>query len=243
MKYIAVVNPKMEEDELATLIRKGIAGALFSISHQDYHKAARLISLIKELSQKYHKPVSIVQDVSSMQDPLDLQFGIKSGVHWVASDNEKHLKMVKGLNKLAGLIFKGRNLPKGLRVDSVMAENFLDPDAVVENKTHIKHLVTSHKNQELLDSLLQLAHNSDTQGLAVSDLDLAKALAFRRLGRKIILAPKNPEVAHKGALYAGVHPIFDHGDMNSMIRSQAILNAKDRILDARDIKHVEINVV
>jgi pyruvate kinase len=243
MKYIAVVNPKMDNDEISSLIAKGIAGALFEISHENYSAAARLIASVKELAARQNKPISIIQDVSNMQDPLDLQFGLRNGVHWVASHDPKHLKMTRGLDKLAGLIFKGRNLPKGMRVDSVMAENFLDPDAIIDGKTHIKHLVTPHKDQQLLDSLLDMAGNSDSHGIAVSDLELAKALAWRRSGKKIIFAPKDHSLAHKAALYAGIQPIFARDDLNSVLRSSRIFDPNQRILDARNIKHVAINLV
>src|SRR6185436_3071863 len=120
-KYIAVVNPKMDDDEISRLIAKDIAGALFQISHQNYPLAAQLIAKVKRLSLHHNKPISIIQDISGMDDDLDLEFGMKSGADWVVTDNEKHLKMAKGLNKLAQIIYKGRNLPKGIRVDSVMA--------------------------------------------------------------------------------------------------------------------------
>src|SRR5581483_11291773 len=109
-------NPKMDEDEISRLIRKGIAGALFEISHQNYPVAMRLISLVKELARRFNKPASIIQDVSNMTDPLDLQIGLKSGAHWVATDKPEHIKLARGLNKLAHVIYKGRNLPRGVRV-------------------------------------------------------------------------------------------------------------------------------
>src|SRR5437762_558259 len=84
-------------------VAKGGAGALFSINNQNYSLAAKLIRQVKDLSKKHNRPVSIIQDVSDMTDPLDLEFGLRTGVDWVATDNAEHLKMTKGLNKLAGL--------------------------------------------------------------------------------------------------------------------------------------------
>jgi hypothetical protein len=58
-KYIAVVNPKMDEDDITRLIRKGIAGALFEISHQNYPLAMHLIELIQRLSQKWRDRIVV----------------------------------------------------------------------------------------------------------------------------------------------------------------------------------------
>lgn len=246
MKYIAVVNPSMDEDEITGLIRKGIAGAIFEISHQNYPMAIELIDLIKRLAKKYHKPLSIIQDTSNMEDPLDMEVGIKSGVHWVASDKHEHMKMARGLNKLAGLIFKGRNLPKGIKVDSVMADGFLDPDAQVlgmKSGGQIKHLVTEHANRTLLDSLLHIAHQARSHAIAVSDPHLAKALSYRRPSRKIILAPGNHEHAAKAGIYWGVHPVFGDADALSLVKNADLLKKGQRLVDATEPKHVTIHMV
>ncbi len=233
----------MEKDELSSLIAKGVAGALFEISHQNYPAAARLVANIKELARKHNRPVSIIQDLSEMQDPLDLHFGMRTGVHWVASHDANHLKIAKGLSKLAGLIYKGRNLPKDVKVDSVMADNFMDPDAEIAGIGQVKHLTVEHKNQALLDSLLHMAKNSDASGIVVSDIDLAKALAFRRSGKKIILAPKNNSEAEKASIYPGIHPLFVSKDLASNLLYSKAIDPNERVLDARDIKHVAINMV
>src|ERR1041385_5136217 len=115
-KYIAVVNHRLDNDEISQLIAKDFAGALFQISHGNYPLAAKLIAQIKEISRQHQRPISLIQDVSNMTNPLDLEFGLASGVDWVATDQEDHVKMAKGLDKLAHVIFKGRNLPKGIRV-------------------------------------------------------------------------------------------------------------------------------
>jgi pyruvate kinase len=237
-KYIAVVNPRMDEDEISKLIAQGIAGALFEISHQNYPMAAKLISLIKKLAKKYNRPISILQDVSSMEDPLDLEFGMKSGADWIVTDQDKHLKMAKGLNKLAQVIYKGRNLPKGIRVDSVMADSFLDPDAVVLNrkKGQIKHLISEHKDQKVLDSILDISHHAGTSAIAVSDFDLAKALSFRRPSRRIIFIPGNDTLASQAAIFWGVHPVFGKKTFATERKGQ-------RVVDATDMKHVRIHLV
>jgi len=244
-KYIAVVNPSMDEDEITRLIRKGIAGALFEISHQNYPVAMRLIDLVQKLSKKYHKPISLIQDVSEMEDPLDLEVGLKSGVHWVASDKEQHMKMAKGLNKLAGLIFKGRKLPKGIQVDSVMADNFVDPDAQVLGQPHnqIKHFTAEHKNQPLLDTLLHLAHQADTHAIAVSDLGLAKALSMRRPKRKILFVPENPDHASRAAIYWGVYPVFAGPNAFASARNQELVRQGQRVMDATTPKHITVHMV
>ncbi|MBX4205381.1 MAG: hypothetical protein KW788_04340 [Candidatus Doudnabacteria bacterium] len=243
-KYIAVVNPSMDEDDIARLIRKGIAGALFEISHQNYPMAIKLIQLIKQLSTKYNHPVSIIQDVSNMEDKLDLEVGLKSGVHWVASDKGEHLKMAKGLNKLAGLIFKGRNLPKGIRVDSVLAGNFLDPDAEIigSEQRQIKHLVDEHPQQSLLDSLLKIAHDAGTHAIAVSDASLARGLSFRRPSRKIIFSTEDPKAAAKAGIYWGVHPVFGNVSALSSARNKNLIQKGQRLVDATEPKHVTIHL-
>ncbi len=261
-KYIAVVNPRMDDDEISHLIGKGIAGALFEISHQNYPLAAKMIRQIKELSRKHNRPVSIIQDVSEMTDPLDLQFGLRSGAHWVASDNAEHLKMAKGLNKLAGLIFKGRNMPKGLRVDSVMADGFLDPDAQVLGRQggqtrlprrfddyypmhggQVKHLISEHQNQAILDSLIHIAGHAGAAAIAVSDLDMAKALSFRRPSKKIIFAPKDQALVAKGSIYWGVHPVYVGNNLVSSLKNMELVKKGQRVLDATDVKHVMIHLI
>ena len=243
MKYIAVVNQKMDEDEIEGLIRKGIAGAIFEIAHQNYHGAARLIELIKKLARKYNRPISIMQDISNMQDPLDLQFGLKAGTHWVASDKEEHMKLARGLDKLAGLVFKGRNLPKGVRVDSVIADTFMDPDAQILGGGQLKHLTTDHKDQSILDSLLEIANSSDSSAVAVSDHGLARALSYRRPRSKIIFAPSNPEHASRAAIYWGVHPLFAKNDLAASLKMAGLADPGQRVVDATDAKHVTIHLV
>jgi pyruvate kinase len=242
-KYIAVVNPKMDEDDITRLIRKGIAGALFEISHQNYPVAAQLIELIQRLSRKYHRPISIIQDVSSMEDPLDMQFGLKSGVDWVATDKHEHVKLAKGLDKLAGVIFKGRNLPKNIRVDSVLADDFLDPDAEIIGGGHIKHMLSHHPNQMALDSIMHIADHADSSAVSVNNLELAKGLSFRRPKIKIIYAPNDQRLASKAAIYKGVHPIYLADDLIAAIKEHELAKKGDRVMDATDPKHIEIHLV
>jgi pyruvate kinase len=223
-KYISVVNHRMDDDDISHLIGQGIAGALFQINHQDYSRASKLIALIQKLAKKYNRPISIIQDVSDMQDPMDLEFGTKSGVHWVATDKVEHVKMARGLNKLASVIFKGRNLPKKIKVDSVLAEGFLDPDAHVIGSNHkLKHIISDHKNQKILDSLLHFSQHASSNAIAVADLELAKALSFRRPSQKIIFAPKDAHLASKSSLFWGVHPIFRGSDLISSLKNSHVV--------------------
>ena len=244
-KYIAVVNPRMDDDEISHLIGKGIAGALFQISHQNYALAAKMIKQVKDLAGKNNRPISIIQDTSEMTDPLDMQFGMKSGVDWVASDKPEHVKMARGLNKLAGVIYKGRNLPKGLKVDSVMAEGFFDPDAQVlgQKDGQIRHIISEHQDQVLLDSLMHFATHAGASAIAVSDLDLARSLSWRRPDQKIIFAPQDRSLAAKGALYWGVHPVFFANNLSSTLLDAKVTHNQERILDARDPKHVTISLL
>jgi|GEM_PF-6773688 pyruvate kinase len=244
-KYIAVVNPRMDDDEISHLIAKDIAGALFEISHQNYPLAAKLIRQIKELARRQKRPVSIIQDVSAMNNPLDLEFGLRNGVDWIASNREADLKRARGLDKLAGIIFKGRNIPKGIRVDSVMAANFMDPDAqVVGHKSgSIKHLISQHADQALLDSLIHVGGHAGATHIAVGDLDLAKALSWRRPNKKIVFAPQDHSQAARAGILWGVHPIFAGKDLSSSLKNVGLAKKGDRIVDATNIKHVAIHLV
>src|SRR6186997_2221358 len=98
-KYIAVVNPRMDNDEISRLISQDVAGAMFSITHQNYPLAAKLIAQVKALSRKHNRPISLIQDVSDMKDPLDMEFGVRSGVDWLVVANQEQLKMARKLNK------------------------------------------------------------------------------------------------------------------------------------------------
>jgi len=245
-KYIAVVNPRMDDDEISQLIAKDIAGALFSISHENYALASKLIQQVKKLSKQHNRPVSIMQDVSDMTDPLNLEFGMKNGADWIVTDKHDHLKMARGLNKLANVIYKGRDLPKGFRVDSVMADNFLDPDAEVMGKNsghQIKHLITEHGDQKILDVLMHVVGQAHTVGIAVSDLDLAKALSFRRVKNKIFFMPQDPKLASRAAIYWGVYPVWGGKNLAAALIDSKLAHKKDRIVDARDMKHVSINLL
>jgi pyruvate kinase len=244
-KYIAVVNPRMDDDEISKLIAKDIAGALFQISHENYPMAAQLIQQVRKLSQKHNRPISILQDVSEMTDPLDLEFGMKSGADWIVTDNHDHLKMAKGLDRLASVIYKGSNMPKGIRVDSVLSDSFLDPDAQIigHQKGQVKHLISEHPNQSMIDSLIDIAAHAGSSSIAVGDLDLAKSLSWRRPSKKIVFAPKDRKLASKGAIFWGVHPIFRGKDLISSLRNSHVVKEGDRITDATDVKHVKINVI
>ncbi len=240
-KYIKVVNHRMDKDDISHLIGQGVAGALFQISHQDYSRASKLIEMIQKLAHKHNRPISIIQDVSDMADPLDLEFGMKSGVHWVATDKPEHVKMARGLDNLASIIFKDCKLPKGVKVDSVMSEGFLDPDAeVLGSRKHVKHLISEHKDQKILDALLHVAHHAGANSIAVEDLDLAKALSFRRPSQKIVFAPKNHHLASKSSIFWGVHPIFRVHDLISSLRNSHVAKKGERVADATDTKHVSI---
>ncbi|MBX4191684.1 MAG: hypothetical protein KW804_02715 [Candidatus Doudnabacteria bacterium] len=244
-KYIAVINPRMDDDEISRFIAKDIAGALFQISHQNFALANKMIRQVQDLSKIHKRPISIIQDVSEMEDPMELEFGMKSGADWIVTDNEDHLKMAKGLDKLAKIIFKGRNLPKGIRVDSVMSDSFLDPDAQImgKEKGQIKHLISEHSDQKILDSLLDMTHHAGAQGIAVADLDIAKALSWRRPKKKIIFAPKDQNQARKAAIYWGVHPIYRGKDIVSSIKNVELMKRGERVLDASDPKHVTIHLI
>jgi hypothetical protein len=244
-KYIAVVNPRMDDDEISQLISKDIAGALFSISHQNYPLALKLIHQVKRLSKQHNRPISIIQDVSNMEDPLDLELGVKSGVHWILTDNHDHMKKARGLNKLIGLINKGNNLPKKFRVDSIMSDIFADPDAqVIGHKSgQIRHLTTKHNKQDILDSISDMGKHAGSSVIAVSDFDLAKALSWRRLKQKVAFAPKDHGLAGKGAIFMGVDPVFMGHDIVSTLKNRGLANTGDRIMDATDVKHVTIHLV
>ncbi|OGE73805.1 MAG: hypothetical protein A3C49_01245 [Candidatus Doudnabacteria bacterium RIFCSPHIGHO2_02_FULL_42_25] len=262
MKYIAVVNPRMDDDEISHLIAKDIAGALFQISHQNYALASKLIEQVKKLSKKHHRPVSIIQSLSELSDPLDLEFGIKNGVDWIVTDQAEHAKVAKGLKKLTHVIFKGRNLPKDIRVDSIMSEKFLDPDAEVAGYKYgparhasveafeqgvaggqIKHLHGPHKNQAVLDSILDIAHHAGCSAVAVSDFDLAKALSFRRPDKKIVFAPDDHNLARRAAIYKSVHPIYKSRNLISSLHDAKMMKKGERIADATDAKHVAIHLI
>ncbi len=245
MKYIAVVNPRMDDDEISHLIAKDIAGALFQISHENFALASKLIEQVKKLSKQHHRPISIIQDLSGMTDPMDLEFGLRSGADWVVTDQPEHVKMAKGLNKLAHVIFKGRNLPKDIRVDSVMADSFMDPDATVMGKSagQIKHIIQPHENQVILDSVLDIAHHAGCSAVAVSDLDLAKALSMRRPDKKVIFAPEDHDHARRGAIYKSVHPIYKGRDLISSLRNAQMMKRGERVADATDTKHVAIHLI
>jgi pyruvate kinase len=244
-KYIAVINPRMDDDEISQHIAKDIAGAIFQISHQNFALANKLIQQVKELSKIHKRPISIIQDVSEMEDPLELEFGMKSGSDWIVTDKAEHLKMAKGLDKLAKIIFKGRNLPKGIRVDSVMSDSFLDPDAEVmgHKAGQIKHIITDHKDQQSWDSILDIASHAGSNSIAVSDLNAAKALSWRRPNKKIIFAPKDHELARKGAILWGVHPIYRGTDLVSSIKNVDVMQKGERVLDATNAKHIKIHVI
>ncbi|MBX4187285.1 MAG: hypothetical protein KW802_03470 [Candidatus Doudnabacteria bacterium] len=244
-KYITVINPRNDSDEVSRWIGKNIAGCLFQISHQNFALANKMIQQVKELSQIHKRPISIIQDVSEMEDPMDLEFGMKSGADWIVTDKEDHLKMAKGLDKLAKIIYKGRTLPKGIRVDSIMSDSFLDPDAEVlgRDKGQIKHIISEHKDQKLLDTLMELAHHAGSSAVAVSDLDLAKALSWRRPTKKIIFAPKDHDQARKAAILWGVHPIYRGKDLVSSVKNVDLMKKGERLADATDIKHVTVHLI
>lgn len=235
-KFIAVVSPKIDTDEISRMIESGISAAIFSISHQNYGLAARLITDIQNLSKKFNRPISIIQDTSETSEPVDLELGVKSGIDWLATSDPVHIKFAKKFNKTMPIIFKGRNLPKGIRVDSIMDRSFVDPDAVVRGSNwQIKHLTTDHPRQSLLDSLLDMAQHANTSSIAVSDFDLAKTLSWRRPAQKIIFAPKNRKEASRAGILWGVHPVFGHYGH--------LTKKGERVLDATDAKHVKIHLV
>ncbi|HYC79837.1 MAG TPA: hypothetical protein VEC17_02325 [Candidatus Binatia bacterium] len=243
-KYISVVNPRMDDDDISQLIAKGVAGILFSISHQNYTYALKLIQQVKELSRKYHRPISIIQDVSKMDDPMEMEIGVKGGVHWIATDNHEHMKMARGLNKLIGVINKGRNIKKNVKVDSVMSDLFLDPDAqVLNSRSQIRHLLTSHPKQNILEMISHFAEHSETPIIAASDLDLAKALAWRRAKNKIVYAPEDHRLAEKAAIYRNIHPIYKTGDLLGSLKDQGFVKKGDRFMNATDPRHIEIMLV
>ncbi len=244
-KYIAVVHPRMDDDEISALIAKGVAGALFSISHDNYPMALKLIQQVKTLSRKHNRPVSLIQDVSSMEDPIDLELGVKSGVDWILTDNHEHMKQARGLNKLIGLIHKGRNLPKKVKVDSVMSDLFADPDAqVIGHKAgQIRHLITPHTKQRILDSIMHFAPHTNSSLIAVSDFNLAKALSWRRTGNKIVFAPQDHNLAAKASIYSGIYPVYAGSDLPATLKGADLAKTGDRYMDATDPLHVSVHFV
>ncbi|OGE87935.1 MAG: hypothetical protein A3J07_00060 [Candidatus Doudnabacteria bacterium RIFCSPLOWO2_02_FULL_49_13] len=235
-KYIAVVNPKMGEDEISSLISQDIAGALFEISHQKYALAAQLIRQVKDLSRKYHHPVSLIQDASGATDPLALELGIKAGADWVVVDTSEQVRLAKKFNKSVPLIWKGRALPKNLPIDAIMHKDLIDADARVGN-SFIKHKVSPHVKQRIFDAISHLAHQANAQAVAVSDIQTARAMSAQRPAHKIIFAPKNSDHAPQAAIYWGVHPVFHRRNFHS------VLKKGDRYVDATNEKHVTINTV
>lgn len=234
-KYIAVVNPRMDDDEISRLIAQDIAGALFEISHQNYHLAAKLIADVKRLSLRHHHPVSVIQDVSKMLDPLDLEFGLRNGIDWVVVSKPEHVKWAKKINRLAPLIWKGSKIPSDLPVDSIMHSQVSDPDASMGN-LKIKHYPRPHVKQRLLETIKHMAQHAGAKAIAVSDLDEAKAFSAMRPAQKIVFMPKDKKHAHQAAIYWGVHPVFHHSDLKNRI-----LRKGERYVDATKEKHATIN--
>ncbi|HTL39643.1 MAG TPA: hypothetical protein VL306_02425 [Methylomirabilota bacterium] len=242
-KYIAVVNPKMDDDQISKLIAQDIAGAIFSISHQNYPLAAKLIHQVKKLSRKHNRPISLIQDATDMLDPLDLEFGMRNGIDWVVLADPKYVKDAWKLNKKIPIIWKGKNIPKNVKVDSLMTESIADPDAVVEGWGQIKHQISPHVKQKVLESIKHISDHAAASAIAVSDLEHAKTLSAMRPKQKIVYAPKNPEQAAKASIYWGVHPMFSHNNLHSHLKNRQLLKAGERYLDARNVKHVSINLV
>lgn len=239
-KFIAVVNQKMDEDEISKLLRAGVSGAIFSISHQNYPAAARLVELVQSLARKYNCHVSIIQDVSDMENPLDLEFGNRIGAHWMMTDKPEHVKLSNGLNKLAKVIYKGQSLPNDVRIDGIMSNGFIDPDvSTLDKKMQIKHILFPHEKQSILDSLIDIAHHSKLGAIAVSDLDHAKGLVWRRPNKiKIVYAPANRSLADQASIYPRIHTVYGGGNVVKDIKSSGLMGKKDKVLDATDINHV-----
>src|SRR3989344_4426849 len=242
-KYIAVINPRMDQDEIARVITKDIAGALFSISHQNYPMAAKLMAQVKALSKKQNRPISLIQDVSGMTDPLDMEFGLKSGVDWLVVGDPEQAKMAKKLNKNIPIIWKAGKFPKDAGVDSILHAKLEDPDAEVAGIGHIKHRVSLHVKQKILESIKHMAQHTNASAIAVSDLGEAKALSAMRPVQKIILHPKNEFHAHQASIYWGVHPIFPQSNLQATLKNRQLVTKGKRFIDATKIKHVTINSV
>ncbi len=234
-KYIAVVNPKMGKDEISSLISQDIAGALFNISHKNYALAAKLIKQVKDLSRKYNKPVSLIQDATGEDDLLGLELGIKSGVDWLIVNSEKQANLAKKFKKSLPLIWKGK-LPKHIKVDAVMDKGLQDADAKAGNLL-MKHRVSPHVKQRVFDAIGHIASQANATAVAVSDIHSAKAMSAMRPKHKIIFAPKDSAHASKAAIYWGVHPVFHRKNFHS------VLKRGERYVDATDEKHVVINSV
>ena len=242
-KYIAVVNPKMDDDQISRLIAQDVAGAIFSISHQNYPLAAKLIRQVKKLSLKHNRPVSVIQDATDMLDPLDLEFGIRNGVDWVVVADPKYVNLARKLNKKMPVIWKGKKLPKNIPVDSIMSESIDDADATVEGWGQIKHQPSPHVKQQVLETIRHIGDQAQTSAIAVSDLYTAKALSAMRSNQKIVYAPKDPALAPQGSIFWGVHPVFQQNNLHSHLKNRQLLKRGDRYLDARNTKHVTINLV
>jgi hypothetical protein len=155
------------------------------------------------------------------------------------------MKMARGLNKLIGLISKGRNLPKSVKVDSVMSDIFADPDAEIlgSDSGQIRHLTTQHRKQHLLDSIAHFADNCGSAAVVVNDLDLAKALSWRRVRNKIVYAPEDHNLAAQASLFKGVHPVYFSHDLGATLKDIGLVKKGDRIMDATEPKHVAIHLV
>ena len=242
-KYIAVVNPKMDDDQISKLIAQDIAGAILSISHQNYPLAVQLIAQVKRLSLKHDRPISLIQDATDMLDPLDLEFGMRNGIDWLVVADPKYVNLARKYNKKIPVIWKGKNLPKNLRVDSIMIETISDPDATVEGWGQIKHQVSPHVKQQILDTIRHIGQQAQTSAIAVSDLEEAKALSAMRPDQKIVYAPKDPTLAPRGAIYWGVHLVFERKNFMAALNNRDLVKKGQRVLDARDTRHVAIHLV
>ena len=239
-KYIAIVNPRMDNDEISRLIAQDIAGALFQINHQNYALAAKLVQQVKDLSRKQNKPVSVIQDVSEMLDPLDLEFGIRNGIDWVVVGDPAHIRLARRFNKSIPIIWKGQKLPHNLGLDSIMTKSISDPDAQIQDSPwQIQHQVRPHVKEKILAAIRDMADHSHSSAIAVSDLEEAKTLSAMRPKQKIIYAPKDKTWAPRASIFRGVHPVFAHGDL----RSRQLVRQGERYVDATDGKHVTIRLI
>lgn len=238
-KNIVSIKPSVGESDLRKLLSKKVAAVIFSIEHQNYGALTRMVERVRAIGHEFKRPISTILDISDMEDDLDLNFGIRNKVDWIITDKLPHLKQIRNLSKSVGIIYKGRDLPKDVKVDSISGFSFIDPDAVLgKSSLQIKHLVIPHAKQTLLDSLIDIAIHGDLAAIVVSDLELAKGLIWRRPKLKVIYSPQNSSDVAKAALYGGIEPIFAGQDICGDLKASGLINKNEKVLDATDIAHV-----
>jgi pyruvate kinase len=250
-KHIAVVGPQTEEDELGNLVAKGMSAALFEVAHQNYPMAAKIISMVKELGKKSGRPIGLLQDISNMTDPLDLEFGLKSGVDWVVVSDQNQgnaaLSMGKKLGKITPVIYKNKlNTDMGGFESLMYRPEMEEADAKVlgcEENWVVYHTLKPNNKTFAIDSILDFANQVEAEAIIVSDLDMSKRLSKLRPEQKIIFATDNPAQAGVASIWWGVHPVLQDKDLYSRLRHSNLVTKGQRFIDAADSRHVNIQMM